>query len=49
MVRTPLVPASIADQVDATSPPSGVVAPSPVTTTLTCRLLPTATSTTTND
>ena len=33
--RTPLVPASIADQVDATSPPSGVVAPSPVTTTLT--------------
>ena len=32
---TPLVPASIADQVDATSPPSGVVAPSPVTTTLT--------------
>ena len=35
MVRTPLVPASIADQVDATSPPSGVVAPSPVTTTLT--------------
>ncbi len=31
--RTPLVPASIADQVDVTSPPSGVVAPSPVTTT----------------
>src|SRR5487761_1172249 len=42
--RTPLVPASIADQVDATSPPSGVVAPSPVTTTLTRSLLPTATS-----
>ena len=32
--RTPLRPASIADQVDATSPPSGVVAPSPVTTTV---------------
>jgi hypothetical protein len=31
---TPLRPASIADQVDATSPPSGVVAPSPVTTTV---------------
>ena len=44
--RTPLVPASIADQVDATSPPSGVVAPSPVTTTLTRSLLPTATSVT---
>jgi len=34
MERTPLRPASIADQVDATSPPSGVVAPSPVTTTV---------------
>src|SRR5580700_6168119 len=43
MRRTPLVPASIADQVDAASPPSGVVAPSPVTTTLTRSLLPTAT------
>ena len=32
-----------ADQVDAASPPSGVVAPSPVTTTLTRSLLPTAT------
>src|ERR1700729_50684 len=42
--RTPQVPASIADQVDATSPPSGVVAPSPVTTTLTRSLLPTETS-----
>src|ERR1700760_4379732 len=42
--RTPLVPASIADQVDAASPPSGVVAPRPVTTTLTRSLLPTATS-----
>src|SRR6202012_2676087 len=31
---TPLFPASIPDQVDATSPPRGVVAPSPVTTTL---------------
>ena len=41
---TPLVPASIADQVDVTSPPSGVVAPSPVTTTLTRSLLLTATS-----
>src|ERR1700692_3711514 len=41
MRRTPLVPASIADQVDAASPPSGVVAPSPVTTTLTRSLLPT--------
>src|SRR5829696_3544610 len=30
---TPDVPASRADQVDATSPPTGVVAPSPVTTT----------------
>src|SRR5688572_11027838 len=30
---TPDWPASMADQVDATSPPSGVVAPSPVTTT----------------
>src|SRR5262245_23804308 len=30
---TPDRPASIASQVDATSPPSGVVAPSPVTTT----------------
>src|SRR5579859_3463152 len=39
MRRTPLRPASIADQVDATSPPSGVVAPSPVTTTLTRSLL----------
>jgi hypothetical protein len=44
MRRTPLVPASIADQVDATSPPSGVVAPSPVTTTLPRSLLLTATS-----
>src|SRR6516165_1298088 len=44
MRRTPLLPASIADQVDATSPPSGVVAPSPVTTTLTRSLLLTATS-----
>ena len=35
------IPASIADHVDATSPPSGVVAPSPVTTTLTRSLLPT--------
>jgi hypothetical protein len=33
MRRTPLRPASIAAQVDATSPPSGVVAPSPLTTT----------------
>src|SRR3954471_1893483 len=32
--RTPDLPASIADQVDATSPPSGVVAPSPVTRTV---------------
>src|ERR1700760_3495137 len=31
---TPLFPASMPDQVDATSPPRGVVAPSPVTTTL---------------
>ncbi len=31
---TPLRPASIAAQVDATSPPRGVVAPRPVTTTL---------------
>src|ERR1700754_2340745 len=30
---TPERPASMASQVDATSPPSGVVAPSPVTTT----------------
>jgi hypothetical protein len=44
MGRTPLVPASIADQVDATSPPSGVVAPSPVTTTLSRSLLLTVTS-----
>src|SRR6516165_6024079 len=44
MRRTPLVPASIADQVDAASPPSGVVAPTPVTTTLTRSLLLTATS-----
>src|SRR6202040_1173102 len=43
MRRTPLVPASIADQVDAASPPSGVVGPRPVTTTLTRSLLPTAT------
>ena len=34
MRYTPLRPASIADQGDATSPPSGVVAPSPVTTTV---------------
>src|SRR5579875_2191971 len=34
IARTPLRPASIAAQVDATSPPSGVVAPSPVTTTV---------------
>jgi hypothetical protein len=32
-VRTPDRPASMADQVDATSPPNGVVAPRPVTTT----------------
>jgi len=32
-VRTPDVPASKADHEDATSPPIGVVAPSPVTTT----------------
>src|SRR5215468_9040380 len=31
--ETPERPASMASQVDATSPPSGVVAPSPVTTT----------------
>jgi hypothetical protein len=30
---TPDLPASIADHVDSTSPPTGVVAPSPVTTT----------------
>src|SRR5690625_667743 len=33
-VRTPDFPASAADQVEGTSPPSGVVAPSPVTTTV---------------
>ena len=33
---TPERPASMASQVDATSPPSGVVAPSPVTTTSAC-------------
>ena len=32
-LRTPLLPASKASQVEETSPPSGVVAPSPVTTT----------------
>ena len=32
-VRTPLVPARSADQEDVTSPPIGVVAPKPVTTT----------------
>ncbi len=32
-VRTPLLPAISAAQVDSTSPPSGVVAPRPVTTT----------------
>ena len=32
-IFTPDWPASMADQVDATSPPSGVVAPRPVTTT----------------
>ena len=33
-LRAPLRPASSDSQVEATSPPSGVVAPSPVTTTL---------------
>ena len=33
MLRTPERPASIASQVEATSPPTGVVAPSPVMTT----------------
>ena len=35
-VRTPLFPASSADHVVRTSPPRGVVAPSPVTTTRRC-------------